>query len=156
MCAVLRECGQPSASSADLSSRYSRVRSPFWATHSTRAACPLHGVSLYGGLVLPLFTVKMERWRPPLWPSSSLSPWGKLEYSTVETRVWADLCIKARAPHAPALRTRALWHSPSVACRPNPCPVAVAGTLHLISSYPGGATCARPEHTHPAVALRSI
>ena len=79
---------------------------------------------------------------------------GNLEFAIPELRAKADLCIKARALDAPTLRTRAPRHSPTITRRPNPCAVAVAGSKHHISIFPGGATCTRPKPTHPPVAMR--
>ena len=79
-----------------------------------------------------------------------------LEFAIPELRAKADLCIKARALDAPTLRTRAPRHSPTITRRPNPCAVAVAGSKHHISIFPGGATCTRPKPTHPPDTMRSI
>ena len=108
------------------------------------------------GQIAPLFTPKMALPWSLAAPPTTLYLRGNLEFAIPELRAKADLCIKARALDAPTLRTRAPRHSPTITRRPNPCAVAVAGSKHHISIFPGGATCTRPKPTHPPVAMRSI
>ena len=92
----------------------------------------------------PLFQSKSRRWRGSHKASPSHPPGGNHEYRTAETRTQADMGIKARAPEAPTLHALTPWHSPTRSRRPNPCPVAVAGSLHPTSNFPSTASCTRP------------
>ena len=97
-----------------------------------------------GGAVRPLFQSKSRRWRASHRASPSHPPGGNHEYRTAETRTQADMGIKARVPDAPTLHALTPWHSPTRSRRPNPCPVAVAGSLHPNSNFPSTASCTRP------------
>ena len=112
------------------------IWNPFFHTVPISARCEFKK-----GQIAPLFTPKMALPWSLAAPPTTLYLRGNLEFAIPELRAKADLCIKARALDAPTLRTRAPRHSPTITRRPNPCAVAVAGSKHHISIFPGGAHC---------------